>query len=359
MIKKSKFLIGLMACIALQGVKAGNEDRTGEAGGQQLLINPWARTSALGGANTAYIRGVEALFTNVAGLAFTRKTEILFNHTRYLVSSGININSFALGQRLSETSTLGLSVVSFDFGDIPITTVQLPEGGSGFFRPSYMNINVAYAKEFSNSIYGGINVKMLSEQISNVRSQGFAFDAGIRYVTGEYDRIKFGISLKNIGPPMKFFGDGLAFRNTNINTGVSSTEEHRSAQFELPSLLNIGASYDFFINPTIDSLNDEISSDHKIIASVNFTSNSFTRDQYRIGLEYSLKNMFYLRTGYVFERKAQNSPENIMSAHWGPSFGLGFYRPINKNGSTIGIDYSYMFSNPFMGTHTIGVRIDL
>lgn len=356
---KMEKIVVLFSVLLGVAVYAGNEDRAGEAGGQQLLINPWARTSALGGSNTASINGVEALFTNVAGLAFTRKTEIIFNHTKYLVSSGININAFALGQRLGETSVLGLSVVTMNFGEIPITTVQLPEGGSGTFSPSYMNISLAYAKEFSNSIYGGINLKVMAEQISNVRSQGVAFDAGIRYITGQYDRIKFGISLKNIGPPMQFSGDGLAFRNTNIKTGVNSTEQHRSAQFELPSLLNIGASYDFFINPTIDSLNDAINADHLIVASLNFTSNSFTRDQYRIGAEYSFKKMFFVRAGYVVERKYANSVEKITEAHWGPAFGIGLAKPFNKNGSTIGLDYSYRFSNPFMGTHTIGLHIDL
>ena len=31
-----------------------------------------------------------------------------------------------------------------------------------------------------------------------------AIDAGIRYVTGDQEHIKFSISLKNVGPPMSF-----------------------------------------------------------------------------------------------------------------------------------------------------------
>jgi hypothetical protein len=34
---------------------AGNKDRAGEAGASELLINPWARSSGWGGANTASV----------------------------------------------------------------------------------------------------------------------------------------------------------------------------------------------------------------------------------------------------------------------------------------------------------------
>ena len=36
-------------------------------------------------------------------------------------------------------------------------------------------------QSFSNSIYGGVSVKMISEQISNVGASGVALDAGIQY----------------------------------------------------------------------------------------------------------------------------------------------------------------------------------
>ncbi len=42
---------------------------------------------------------------------------------------------------------------------------------------------------------------MISESISNVRANGVAFDAGIRYLAGDDGRLKFGISLRNVGLP--------------------------------------------------------------------------------------------------------------------------------------------------------------
>ena len=99
-----------------------------------------------------------------------------------------------------------------NFGDIEITTVDMPDGGIGTFSPKFMNIGVSYAHIFSNSIQGGATARMISEQISDVSANGIAFDAGIQYRTGEQDQLKFGIAFKNWGPRMSFAGDGLSFR---------------------------------------------------------------------------------------------------------------------------------------------------
>ena len=75
---------------------------------------------------------------------------------------------------------LVLSVTSMNIGDIMITTEDLPEGGIGSFSPAFSNIGVTYSKEFSNSIYGGLAMRVIGESISNVRASGVCFDAGIR-----------------------------------------------------------------------------------------------------------------------------------------------------------------------------------
>jgi hypothetical protein len=91
---------------------AGNEDRTGEAGGTQLLINPWARSNGLGGANSAFAQGLEAQFLNVAGIAHINSTQILFSHSDYLSGTGTSIEAFGIAQSLGEgKGVIGVSVV--------------------------------------------------------------------------------------------------------------------------------------------------------------------------------------------------------------------------------------------------------
>ena len=353
--KKIKLLVAITVFSVFGNVAlAGNEDRAGEAGASQLLINPWTKSVGWGGANTASVSGLEAMSLNVAGLAFTRKTEVLVNHKRYLVGSDISINSFGLAQKIGESNILGVSIMSMNFED-------LPDGGIGTFSPKVTVMDIGFAKAFSNSIYGGFTLRVISESIANVSSNGFAFDAGIRYVTGENDQIKFGIALKNVGPTMNSSGDGLSFTETNDNAGfdISSSQNHRVAAYQLPSLLNIGFSYDFYVSPTVDSTSSAISSDHRITAAANFTSNSFTKDQYRIGAEYSFKEMFQLRGGYVLEQNTWFDAEKRTSVYTGPTFGASFIAPLGKKGTTLGIHYAYQSTENFSGTHSIGLKIDL
>ena len=66
--KKGKIAV-LMALALVSGQSfAGNEDRAGSAGATELLINPWARSSAWGTAGISSIKGIESMFSNVAGL---------------------------------------------------------------------------------------------------------------------------------------------------------------------------------------------------------------------------------------------------------------------------------------------------
>lgn len=334
---------------------AGNPDRAGQAGATELLINPWARSSGWAGSNVSGAHGLEAMFLNVAGTAFTKNTELLFSNTQWLKGSDININAFGLTQHVGETGALGVSIMSMNFGNIPVTTVDQPEGGLGTYTPQFLNICLSYAKGFSDNIYGGLAAKIITEKTANISARGIALDAGIQYVAGKHDQLKFGISLKNVGPRMIFSGDGLSFKtpvpsSTQNNT---MTVDQRSAQYELPSLLNIGAGYDFYI------LQDTTAKKtHRITAMGTFTSNSFEKDQFKLGVEYGWKNILMVRAGYAYEKGILKTDERT-SAFSGPSAGFTLEIPFGKNKSTFGIDYSYRATNPFNGTHSIGARINL
>lgn len=346
--KMSVLAIGLATSAA---VFAGNGDRAGQAGATQLLINPWARTSGWAGANQACVRGLEAMNFNVAGTAFTRKTELIFSRTNWLRGSGININAFGFTQKLGKKESagvLGLSVMSIDAGDIMITTVEQPEGGIGTYKPRFTNIHLSYAKAFSNSIYGGIAVKMVSEAIPDANAMGFAFDAGVQYVTGKRDHIRFGIALRNVGPKMRYSGDGLSFRGT-VPNGNTQTVSQRSEAFEIPSLLNIGGAY-------VAQLGHK---DHNLTIAANFTANSFTKNQVQLGLEYAFKTYLMVRGGFNYENGIFKY-ETRTTAFLGPHAGVTVEIPLTKEkGTTFGIDYSYRATDLFGGCHSFGARFNL
>ncbi len=329
---------------------AGNEDRVGSAGASHLLINPWARGSAIGDAGIANMNGLEATFTNIAGLAFTDKTQIKFNYSNWMGSANIGLNSAGFAQRLSESDVIAISVQSLNYGDIAITTVANPEGNIGFFSPRANIFNIGYAKKFSSTISGGINFKVISENISNLKSSGIAIDAGIRYVTGDKEQIKFGIALKNVGPVMRYKGDGLSQQVSYVSTGFIGSLEQRSATYELPSLLSIGGSYDFIFTP-----------ENKLNLALGFTANSFSKDQFRVGLDYGMiseKMAFNVRAGYVYEKDVL-SAENRSNALIGPTAGFSLDALVGKSKSALGLEYCARFAGIFGIIHTMGLTISL
>ena len=338
--------IALLLAVAIAApAHAGNPDRSGSAGAGQLLILPWALSSGVAGANTALVTGVEASFSNVAGLAFVNRTELAVCNQQYLVGTDIQLNSFGFVQAVGG-GHFGVTVTSMTFGDIEITTEDLPEGGIGAYRPTFSNIGISYAKAFSNSIYGGLTVRMISESISNVRANGVAFDAGIRYLAGDDGRLKFGIALRNVGAPMRYGGDGLTLTATPQGAAEGLTIMQRSERFELPSLVNIGFGYEMMRRESMT-----------LSGMGQFTSNSFTRDQVSGGLELNLRDRFMIRAGYLFEEGLGNE-ETTRTAISGPSAGFSVNLPTSDDGY-IGLHYGYRTTNPFDGIHSIGLNISM
>ena len=346
---KNIFLGSLL--LSSTSIFAGNEDRSGSAGASHLLVNPWARSSAVGDASIANSKGLEATFTNIAGLAALDKTQIKFNYSNWMGSSaGIGFNSAGLAQRISDNAVISVSVQSMNFGDIPITTIANPEGNIGNFSPRINVFNIGYAKSFSTTISGGINFKVISESMSNMKASGVAIDVGVRYVTGEQEQIKFGIALKNVGPTMKYKGDGFNQQAYYSETGNIATLNQRTQDFELPALLNIGASYDFIFYEKI-----------KLIDELFYTANSYSDDQFRLGLDYGMTTetlAFNIKGGFVYEKNIFSSV-NRSNALVGPTAGFSVDALVGKNKSALGIEYTSRFAGTFGVIHTIGATISI
>lgn len=352
----------VMSLVILFGLSApqafaGNEDRSGQAGAAELLINPWAASSGWGNAGMSFVHGVEAMYGNVAGIAGINKFELNFTHTDWLSGTDIKMSAFGLLARVGESSVLGLSMTSFNIGEIQVTTNNNPDPGTlGTYEPKLMNINLAFAKSFSNSIKGGFNLKIISESIKDMSGTGVAIDAGIQYVTGPFDNVHFGITLKNIGPTMRFNGDGISFK-AFLQHGVDEqfSMNQRTGTFELPTQLSIAAAYDFHFAET-----------SRLTVAGNFCSNSFTKDQFIAGLEYGWKEILLLRVGCNYEKglwagssDAIYDENDCMNLNRGLSAGCSVQIPLSKKEDAVklAVDYSYRQTYSFNGTHSIGARI--
>ena len=356
MTKYLYFILSLMlVCTVTENAEAGNPDRQGEAGAYELLMNPWARSAGLHSMNTANVSGVEALRLNVAGASRINKTQANVSYAEYLEGSGISMNAFGLSQRIGKSGAIALSLMSLDFGDIPVTTVAQPEGTGSTYSPRFINIGVGYSHMFENKISVGVLARGINESIADLSASTFAIDAGVQYVTGANDNFKLGISLRNVGGTLRFDGDGTvrSVSSPNGSTPFQLAIQERTNEFELQSQLNIGGSYDFLFGKK-----------HRLTLLGNFTSNAFSQDQFGGGLEYALNEIFVLRGAYRYE--VGSEVEETAPLYTGVAAGFSIQLPLNKDakdeglfGTQISIDYGYRTTSILGGTHNIGLRFDL
>lgn len=354
------FLVGMLLSPSAQ---AGNPDRQGEAGAYELLLNPWARSAGLNGLVVSSVTGVEAMRFNPAGIGRQySQTEVNIAHTQYMVGTGLSLTAGGLGQKIGKNGAVGLTLMALSFGDIPLTTTQQPQGITTF-SPSFFNIGLGYShifrdKEGNEKISVGVAVRVVSESISNASAMGVAFDAGVQYVTGKHKQIKFGLALRNIGTKMKFQGDGLAFVGTAPNGTTPLTVEERVAAFELPSLLHIGASYDFWF--PISETEEKQGKTNRLTVNAMFTANSFARDQYGLGLEYAFREMFMVRAAFRYENQMFDTTGDAGTISNGFTAGLSVQIPFKKGSSRkIAFDYGFELTKEFAGSHSIGLRLNI
>lgn len=342
------FILGLV--IFLGTANAGNPDRQGEAGATELLLNPWARSAGLHSMNTSSIFGVEAMRLNIAGLGRIDNTEFQLGVTRLYEGTGIQLNSLGFGQRVGKSGAIGISLMSVDFGDIPITTTDQPDGVGGTFSPSFINLGFGYSYTYENKISVGILLRAVSESITDVNAFGAAIDAGVQYVTGEQENFKLGVSLRNLGTPMRYGGEGLSFGTSNPEgSGEYQIVVYERAQkFEMPSVLNMGVSYDYYV----------INNKSFVRGLVNYTSNAYSRDNLGAGVEFHYGDLLVFRGAYKYDVGSVNS--DVQNIYTGVAAGMSVNIPLAKNSTRkLGIDYAYRTTDPFQGTHNIGLRLNL
>lgn len=317
---KLVLLVAGILLLSLCSAFAGNSGKIGTAGAPELLIPVGARGTSLGGAVVADPRGVEAMYWNPAGLATLEGTEMGFSYQPYIAD--IKVNWGGIATSIEGFGTLGASAKVISIGDIEQTTEDHPEGTGSVFNPTLAVIGVTYARTLTANVAVGATAMLIDESIFQVKATGMAFDFGVIY-DPRWRGLKFGMAIKNYGPNMRFDGAGF-----DLNAEVLGTRNVRSqaASFELPSHIDLGATYNFFNRDK-----------HSITADGVFRSNNFQDDMYQGGLEYSYNERYFLRGGYNYSNQADYI--------FGASFGGGLNLMIG--GSKVSFEYTWTQTKVF------------
>jgi predicted porin len=327
-------------------VFAGDASRKGTTGADELLIPVGARSIATGGAFLANITGLEALYYNPAGLSQGQGTEAMFSFTTYLAD--INVSYFALGSNIGDFGSLALSVKTLSFGNIPVTTVDNPDGTGANYSPGYITAGVTYAKIITDRVCVGVNAKVISETIADVSATGFAVDFGVQYRFPS--NLSIGCAVKNIGTNMSFSGNSLQYSTSLNGSNIGSPSAYYNVpteEFQLPSYFELSTAYDYSFN-----------TENKLMVGATFRNNNVTDDEMKVGLEYGFRNMFFVRGGY--SHSIENTSGKLVSnVNEGFTFGAGINYSF-ADGMNFILDYSYQqvweFPNP---NHTFTIKLGM
>ncbi|MGQ9560570.1 MAG: PorV/PorQ family protein [Candidatus Oleimicrobiaceae bacterium] len=302
---------------------AGNPDKRGAAGAQELLIPVGSRGIAMGGAYGALVTGNEAIFWNPAGLAGTdAAAEATFSHLRWIFDT--QINYFAVSARLGTLGSFGLSAKVLDFGDIMETTEFETEGTGRVITPNFITVGLTYSRQMTDRIFFGLNAKLVSESFLRMRASGIALDFGVQYVSSP--GVRLGLTLNNFGPMMKFEGEDLQRTVSLPHTeyGTEPMDLRLEAQkFELPSTFEISLGYPWYLSDV-----------HAVTMVASYRNFNASTDEVQAGIEYGFNRLLYLRGGYS---SAVQAPEDYI---FGFTLGAGLRYGLGGNTYVL-FDYAY------------------
>jgi len=336
------FTTVLMVLLVAGSLFADGGKRNGSAGATELLIPVGARGIALGGTSITNLYGVEAMFWNPANVARGQYgTDIMFSHNTHFADMGVSYAAITLNA--GGLGTFGASFKTINIGDIQKTTVEQPDGTGGTYKPSYSVIGVTYSKMLSDRISFGVNFNYISEEIDLVKAQGLSFDFGICYTNlANIEGLSFAVTMKNIGPQMKFDGSGLYIQATATDlTRGETLYKIDTMPFELPSLLEMGFGYKATLN-----------AQNILTFTGIYQNNNYDGDMYRIGVEYGYDDMFFVRGGYI-NAPTLESDYNIYDY----AFGAGV--KYNMGGIDFRVDYAYRHMKVFDASNVFTLSLGL
>lgn len=341
--RQLKTLWAVLAAGSLAVGAQAQDDRSGTAAMEELLVPVTPRTISLGNAITSglsTLSGVEAAQSNPAALMTTNGTNVMFSRTDYIADIGINF--FGAAQKFGN-NTVSLSVVSWDYGDIPFTdesTVTEPNADITYDATSTV-IGLSAARQFTDRIAAGFTVKGMTRSISESSAAGVGLDAGITYAVGE-SGLRFGVSLKNFGTKQGFSGSDLDVETTidGPEGPVTQVSQLDSQEDELPSQLNFGVAY-----------TRQFAEGLTATGIANFRSNAYDYDQYAGGVEVGYRNLLYVRGGIDLTSDIE------MNAWSDWNIGAGLVLPVAS--TSISIDYAYRPSSVFSSVNVFSLSVDL
>ena len=339
--------------------EAGNT-RVGTRGANFLEIGIGARGMALAGAGATLQPGVFSMYWNPGAMASVEGFGVGFSYAALYADLGIDY-FYGAAMLPFIGGVLGVNWAGLSSGDIERTTEAYPDGNDPIFGPTFdwrsSFVGAYYARAITDRLNIGGGIKFITEGITEASAKYVAFDAGVTFRTGLYG-IELGATAQNIGSEGEFRGSAVKrildsgdqiFAPLNRDLEIDlDTRSH-----ELPTLFRFTVNLDVIGTP--ESLLQGPGEMHSLDVSVDLLDAVDTELQTAIGLEYSFRQIGFLRVGKRFYNEAQRTgdiradvggaveyyrTDDFRDFWHGVSFGGGVRIP--AMGRNLAFDYAYV-----------------
>ena len=332
-----------------------------------LNIGAGARGLGMGSAQVASVKDGTAGYWNPAALTEVKDyPQLNLMHAEYFAGIGkYDFGSLAIplsgGKR-----TLGLSVLRFAVDDIPNTVFLVePDGTINFSNiTTFSSADYAFllslaqqvAVHGNNKLSLGFNAKVIHRKAGDfATSWGFGFDAGMLYTAKKW---RLGIVARDVTTTFNAWSFNISEQMREVFYVTQNDIPVKSTELTAPKLI-IGGAYTFKINNTVSLLTEanlDVTFDGRRNTVISFKPVSLDP---KLGLEVSVKDVFFVRAGINNFQKALDDADSTNKRKiwiYQPSIGAGFKI------SNVQIDYAFTNlanqSNPLY-THIFSVKLDL
>ena len=290
----------------------GDITKSGTTGANFLKIDVGARGVGMAGAYGSVANDLSSIYWNTAGLADVDKISVECDYSSWFAN--LSHTYFGIGIPVADGYTVGLGFISYGAGNIPVTTVNNPEGTGATYNINDMMMAASFAGYLTNQFSFGVSAKFIYSSFADVSSTGATFDIGTMYDTELYG-VKLGFAIQNLGLEQSYSGQDLSTL-VQMHDGFfesSVDAEYTSYKFNTPLTFRASISSEV--------MNDDV---HNLILATDFLTVSDQKEQYIFGAEYTWKDVVSFRSGYRFGHDQFGYSGGIGLKYLGNSFGGRF-----------------------------------
>ena len=329
--------LSLFICIGLS--EDDNPDavsRVATSAANWLKIETGTKAIGMAGAYTSMPGGLSGIPYNPSSVTFVRGQEGFFSTTQYFANISHNVLGYATN--MSGVDFASAHIFFLDSGAMDVTTEEFPEGTGETFHFTGLCFRGTYGRIITNRLRIGFTGKYIRETIYTTYMESFAIDIGSHFDTGLWG-FKLGMSISNLGPEVKFQGEGLEFECDDVTP--SNVCRRVTESFILPLTFRLGLS-----NNIIGPESNFVKSDKHVLVVAFDAINPIDYTLYgAIGLEYAYNEMFYIRGGTHLGHDTAD-----LSLGAGMEFDISSYR--------FSLDYAFVNYGILDYTHQFGLNFE-